>query len=162
MATDNQISIVITDQNVTDILGHLTAIQAILPFLISRAPDDINVLLGDKSVAFDQKCAGYMTTNPEFLPAYVDMTEVLKDRAARAQFQKFLPLLNLIASQGLDTFNVIGNEIYMADLRYYNSTGDAAKLGRPGAADIHDDLSSRYPGHVTKSQPAVKAQTAAK
>jgi hypothetical protein len=57
MATDNQISVVITDQNVTDIIGHLTAIQAILPFLISRAAGDTNVQLGDKSAGFDQKCA---------------------------------------------------------------------------------------------------------
>lgn len=162
MATDNQISVVITDQNVTDILGHLAAIQAILPFLISRAAGDTNVLLGDKSAGFDEKCASYMTGNPEFLPGFLDMTEVLKDRAARAQFQKFLPQLNLLASQGVDTYNVIGNEIYKADLGYYNSTGDAAKVGRAGAGDIHADLASRYPGHTPKPAPVTTAQAAAK
>jgi hypothetical protein len=155
MATDNQISVVITDQNVT-------AIQAILPFLISRAAGDTNVQLGDKSAGFDEKCASYMASNPEFLPGFLDMAEVLKDRTARLQFQKFLPQLNLLASQGVDTFNVIGNEIYKADLGYYNGTADAAKVGRAGAGDIHDDLASRYPGHVTKPAPAAKAQLAAK
>jgi hypothetical protein len=162
MATDNQISVVITDQNVADILGHLTAIQAILPFLISRAAGDINVQLGDKSAGFDQKCMSYMTSNPEFLPGYVDMAEVLKDRAARAQFQKFMPQFNLVASQVVDTYNVIDNEIYKADLGYYNSTGDAAKVGRAGAGDIHDDLASRYPGHTPKPAPITTAQVAAK
>ncbi len=162
MATDNQISVVITDQNVTDILGHITAIQAILPFLISRAAGDTNVQLGDKSAGFDEKCASYMASNPEFLPGFLDMAEVLKDRTARLQFQKFLPQLNLLASQGVDTFNVIGNEIYKADLGYYNGTADAAKVGRAGAGDIHDDLASRYPGHVTKPAPAAKSQLAAK
>jgi hypothetical protein len=162
MANDNQLSVVITDQNVTDILGHLTAIQAILPFLISRPPGDDNVLLGDKSAGFDEKCASYMTSNPEFLPGYLKMADVLKSRTARAQFQKFLPQFNLVASQVEDTFNVVGNQIYKADLGYYNSTGDAAKVGLPGAGDIHADLASRYPGHAAKAQAAVKGQTAAK
>jgi hypothetical protein len=162
MATDNQISVVITDQNVTDIIGHLTAIQAILPFLISRPVGDNSVLLGDKSAGFDQKCASYMASNPEFLPGYMDIAEVLKDRAARAQFQKFMPQFNLVASQAVDTFNVIGNEIYKADLGYYNSTGDAAKVGRAGAGDIHADLASRYPGHTPKPAPVTTAQPAVK
>jgi hypothetical protein len=162
MANDNQISVVITDQNVADILGHIAAIQAILPFLISRPAGDTSVQLGDKSAGFDEKCATYMASNPEFLPGYMDIAEVLKDRAARLQFQKFLPQLNLLASQGVDTYNVIGNEIYKADLGYYNSTGDAAKVGRAGAGDIHADLASRYPGHAPKPAPAAKLQQAAK
>ena len=55
MANDYQVSAVLTDQNVEDILGHLTALEALLPFLISRAVGDNNVMLGDKSVAFDEK-----------------------------------------------------------------------------------------------------------
>lgn len=158
MANDNQVSAVLTDQNVTDILGHITAIEGLLPFLISRAVGDNNVMLGDKSVAFDEKCANYMASNPEFIPGYVDPAEVLKDRALRAQFAKFLPQLQLLASKGGATNDVIGNEMMMADLAYYNSTGDAAKRGKTSARDIHADLSTRYPGRSNGKtpQPAAK------
>lgn len=158
MANDNQVSAVLTDQNVTDILGHLTAIEGILPFLISRAVGDNNVMLGDKSVAFDEKCANYMATNPEFIPGYVDPAEVLKDRALRDQFTKFMPQLQLLAAKSVDTYDVVGNEMMMADLAYYSSTADAAKRGKTSAGDIHDDLATRYPGRVS----AKPAQTSAK
>jgi len=162
MANDNQISVVITDQNVTDILGHLTAIQTVLPFLINRPAGDDNVMLGDRSAAFDEKCASYMASNPEFLPSYIDPAEVVKDRTARAQFQKFLPQLHLLASQVQDTYDVIGNEAYIADLAYYNNTADASKRGRANAADIHRDLATRYPGRSSKTPAATAAKPAAK
>jgi hypothetical protein len=160
MPNDNQVSAVLTDQNVTDILGHITALGTLLPFLISRPPGDDNVMLGDKSVAFDEKCAGYMASNPEFIPGYVDPAEVLKDRALRAQFGKFLPQLQLLAAKAADTNDVVGNEMMMADLAYYNSTGDAAKRGKTSAGDIHDDLSTRYPGRSSTKTPQPAAKKA--
>jgi hypothetical protein len=162
MANDNQVSGVITDQNITDILGHLTAIQTLLPFLISREPGDNNVMLGDKSVGFDEKCAGYMASNPEFIPGYVKPADVLNHRALRDQFKQFLPQLQLLAAKAQDTYDVVGNELMMADLAYYGSTGDAAKRGRPNANDIHNDLAARYPGRNSSSQPASNAQSTAK
>jgi hypothetical protein len=162
MANDNQVSGVLTDQNITDLLGHITALQGLLPFLISREPGDSNVMLGDRSAGFDEKCSGYMTSNPEFLPGYIKPADVLNHRALRAQMQKFVPQLKLLAAMTEDTFDVVGNEIMMADLAYYGATGDAAKRGRPNAGDIHDDLASRYPGRNGSSQPTPTAQTAAK
>jgi hypothetical protein len=160
MANDNQVSAVITDQNVADILGHITAIQGLLPFLLSRANGDSIVMLGEKSVGFDEKCAGYMASNPEFIPGYVDPAEVIKDRALRAQFVKFLPPLQLLAAKVVATYDVVGNEMMMADLAYYSSTGDAAKRGRPSAGDIRDDLATRYPGRTGAKTTQTTAQTA--
>lgn len=158
MPNDNQVSAVLTDQNVTDLLTHLTAIGTLLPFLISRADGDNNVMLGDKSVAFDEKCASYMASNPEFIPAYISPAEVLKDRALRAQFVKFLPQLLLLAAKAEDTYNVVGNEMMIADLAYYGNTADAAKRGITSAGDIHDDLATRYPGRPAKSLAANAAK----
>ena len=119
-------------------------------------------MLGEKSVGFNEKCAGYMDTNPEFLPSYVEGAEVLKDRAVRDQFLKFLPRLRLLASKSGDTFDVVGNEIMIANLPYYNSTADAAKAGTPSAGNIHDDLATRYPGRSAKAPAAKAAQSAGK
>jgi hypothetical protein len=162
MPDNNRISVTIPDQTITDVNGHIAAIEALLSFLISRDEGDDNVMLGEKSVGFDEKAAGYMDSNPEFLPGFVDKAEVLKDRAARGQFLKFLPRLRLLAAKAKDTFDVLGNEIYMADLAYYNNTAEAAKHGSPGAGDIHADLATRYPGRPSKSATAAKAQTAVK
>lgn len=115
-------------------------------------------MLGEKSVGFDEKCAAYMTSNPEFIPGYIDPDEVLKDRALRGQIAKFLPQLELLAAKLEDTYDVVGNEMMIADLAYYGSTGDAAKRGAASAGDIHDDLSTRYPGRSS----AKTQQTAAK
>jgi hypothetical protein len=162
MSDTNRISVTITDQNVADVIGHIDGIEAVLNFLISREDGDNSVLLGEKSVGFDEKADGYMTSNPEFIPTYVEIAEVLKDRAAREQFLKFLPRLRVLAAKAEDTFNVIGNEIMYADLAYYNNTAEAAKHGKPGAGDIHDDLATRYPGRPAKAAAAKTQQTPAK
>ena len=156
MSSDNRISVTITDQDITTVLGHLDGIETVLNFLISRDPGDTAVMLGDKSVGFDDKCAAYMASNPEFLPGFIDPAEVLKDRAARAQFQKFLSRLNLLAGKANDTFDVIGNEIYTADLAYYSNTDEGARRGRAGAKTIHDDLATRYPGRPRKAANTAK------
>lgn len=158
MPNDNQVSAVLTDANVADLLTHLAAIETLLPFVISRAPGDNNVLLGEKSVGFDEKCAAYMASNPQFVPGYISTAEVLKDRALRNQFNKFLPRLGLLAAKAQDTYDVIGNEMMLADLAYYNSTGDAAKRGITSAGDIHDDLASRYPGRPAAKTPQPPAK----
>jgi len=145
---DNRISVTITDQNVTDVLGHITGIGSVFTFLASREEGDTNVLLGEKSVGFDEKSAAYMASNPEFLPGFISHAEVIKDRTARAQFLKFLLQLRLLAAQAEDTFNVIGNDIMYADLAYYNNTDEAASRGRSDAKLIHDDLATRYPGRT--------------
>jgi hypothetical protein len=157
MPTDNQVSAALTDANVADILTHLAALEALLPFLISRPDGDVNVMLGEKSVGFDTKCASYMASHPQFIPGYINPAEVLKDRALRAQFNKFFPRLSLLTAKGQDTYDVIGNEMMMADLAYYGSTGDAAKRGTTSAGDIHDELATRYPGRSAAKTPAKPA-----
>lgn len=153
----NRLSIVISDQDVTALNGHLDGIETLLNFLISRPPGDDNVMLGDKSAGFDEKTAAYMGTNPEYIPSYLKAADILQDRTARAQFMKFLGRLKLLASKGQDTFDVLGNQIYTADLGYYHNVAEAGKRGSPGAEDIYDDLAKRYPGHTN-----AQAKTAAK
>jgi hypothetical protein len=75
-------------------------------------------MLGEKSVGFDEKCAAYMTSNPEFIPGYIDPDEVLKDRALRGQIAKFLPQLELLAAKLEDTYDVVGNEMMIRPCCY--------------------------------------------
>ena len=158
MANNNQVSAALTDQNITEILAHLAAIEALLPFVISRAVGDNNVMLGEKSVGFDEKCAAYMASHPQFVPGYINLAEVLKNRTLRLQFAKFLPRLILLAAKAQDTYDVVGNEMMMADLAYYGNTAEAAKRGITSAGDIHDDLATRYPGRTSAKTPPTTAK----
>jgi len=158
MANDNQISVTLSDETVTAIIGHITAIEGLLPFLISRPDGDNNVMLGEKSVGFDEKCSGYMASHPQFIPGYVNPAEVQKDRAARMQLNKFISRLSLLAAKAQDTYDVIGNEIMMANLGYYGNASDAAKRGTTSAGDIYADLSTRYPGRGSKKNGQVAAK----
>lgn len=76
------------------------------------------------------------------------------------EFLPFEPnLFDLVIVDEASQVNIaVGNEMMMADLAYYNSTGDAAKRGKTSAGDIHNDLSTRYPGRSSAKtpQPAAK------
>jgi hypothetical protein len=41
---------------------------------------------------------------------------------------------------------LVGNEIWMADLSFYQSTRQAAQRDVPGADTVYDDLKLRFPG----------------
>lgn len=154
MTDDNRISAVLTPEDIDAIKTALGIVRAKLPFLVSLTPQDRREIakMGDKSIGFDEKCALYMKTHPEFLPGFVDIEEVLKDRALRGQILEFSSLLDTTSQNVDDTLMLVNRDIWMADLAYYQSVREAAKRGRPGAQAIYDDLSSRFPG--SSRQPA--------
>lgn len=157
MPDDNRISVEISAEDKTAILEAIATIRAKLPFLINLSPADRIALpkMSDKSLAFDEKAAGYMTTLPEFVPGYVDVAEVAKDRALREALADVARELSALASSMEDTQMVIASEIWMADLGYYQSVRLGAKRGIAGAKVAYDDLRTRFPGGTrTKAAPA--------
>lgn len=151
---DNRISASITDADITTILGKIQDVDALVPFAISIPNQERQEVpkMGDKSVGFDDKCAGYMASNPEFIPGFVDMAEVAKDRVLRAQLLKFLPQLRVLVEKLEDTALVVNSEIWMADLAFYQAVREARKRGRAGADTIYNDLRPRFPGRPTQPQ----------
>ena len=109
--------------------------------------------MGDKSVGFDDKCQGYMGSNPEFLPGFIQLAEIVKDRNLRAQMLQFVPQLRVLMDALEDTLTVVSSEIWMADLAYYQSVREAARRNRPGAELIYNDLKARFPGSPTPIEP---------
>ena len=102
--------------------------------------------MGEKSVGFVEKCRGYMTTNPEFLPGFIQVSEVDKDQALRVKvLGVFAELKTLFDSIG-DTTMVLSGEIWLACLAYYQSVREAARRKRAGAEVIYNDLKTRFPG----------------
>jgi hypothetical protein len=148
MSSDNRISASMTAQDLTDIQAALQTIRTKLPFLISISNEERRIIpkLGDKSGGFHEKCMAYMNSNPEFLPGFISMAEINKDKALRDQLLQFWPNCETLCESISDTMMVLGSELFQADLAYYQTTREAARRGRAGADTIFNDLRTRFPG----------------
>jgi hypothetical protein len=153
MADDNRISATIPPADIAAITQSIQDIRSKLPFLISISGQERQELpkMGDKSVGFDDKCTAYMASNPEFVPGFIDVAEVNKDRELRAQMMQFFAALKTLSEAVSDTLLVVNSEIWMADLAYYQSVREAARRSRAGADTIYNDLRQRFPGSSRQS-----------
>jgi dGTP triphosphohydrolase len=149
MASDNRISIELTAAQKTAIVDAVMALKAALQGIIINLTKEERQSLpkvGDKTLAFDEKCRAYMTSRPELVPGFIDLAELAKDRKLVADL---LPCLQEIAPicEGLeDTISLAYTDIYIADLAFHANVKQAAKRGVPGTDTIYDDLKERFPG----------------
>lgn len=148
MPNDNRISAEVTAANVTAIMTKLTEINGLLPFLINLTKQERIELpkLGSASLAFDEQCASYMATAPNLVPPFVDPDEVNKDRALRIILADAFREAKKLCEKLDDTLMLVGSEIWMADLSFYQTVRQAARRDVPGADTIYDDLKARFPG----------------
>lgn len=148
MPNDNRISAEVTAANVTVLMNKFTEINALLPFLINLTKQERIELpkLGVASLAFDEQCASYMATAPNLVPPFVDADEVTKDRNLRAILADALREAKKLTEKLDDTLMLVGSEIWMADLSFYQTVRQAARRDVPGADTIYDDLKQRFPG----------------
>lgn len=138
MPDDNRISAALTEANKTAILQKITEIRALLPFLVNLTPDERQALpkLGERTLGFDEKCAGYMAANPKLVPGFVDVDELGKDRALRSPLAEVVRELDALTQSVDDTVTLVGHEIYMSELAFYQNVRQAAKRGIAGAQPI--------------------------
>jgi hypothetical protein len=155
MTPDNRISATMLAADITAIQTAIATIHTKLPFLlsISNAERQEMAKLGEKSMGFDEKCGAYMASNPEFLPGFVQLAEVDKDRALRAQIMEFWPQIQTLCESLDDTLMIVNSELWMADLAFYQTVREAAKRGRAGADTIYNDLKQRFPGGNAQPTP---------
>jgi hypothetical protein len=144
---ENRISIEFTQVDIDAVNEAIATLAAKLqPMLIALdAADKRNLAkLGEKSVSFVGKSLQYAVSNPEFLPAFVDVVEMQKDFTAFNLLNGFLRPLEQITKNLDDTATLCGSETIQASLAYYNSTRQAVKMNVPKASAIYDDLSQRF------------------
>jgi len=128
---------------------HLDAIRAALaPYLLSLTPEERKTMLrmADKTVAFVQKTADYATTNPGFVPAFVDLAELKQDTASMAALTPLRQQCDQLALDLDSTVMVAGSEAYGNALVVFGNIKFLAKNNQPGAQAAYDDLSVRFPG----------------
>jgi len=154
MSTQNQISTAIPEAVIEKVLKALQESKAALaPYLHSLTDVEKRSLfkMGDKSIATVQKVKTYVETNPEFVPAYMDKTEFLKDEAVASQLGPVFSLAEQLAADVQDTITLAGSEALLAAMLYYGQIKEAHKKGIPTSKPIYDDLSKRFVRRNKKS-----------
>jgi hypothetical protein len=148
MPDTNRISAALSAGDLTALSTAIATIKKTLPFLVSLSPGESRELpkLGPKTLGFDERCASYMDKEPSLVPAFIDLAEVAKDRALRAQLAEVVRDLSSVSSSAEDTLAIVSHEIYSADLAFYQNVRQAAKRGILNAQTIYEDLSTRFPG----------------
>lgn len=102
--------------------------------------------IGDKTIAFDEKCQMYASHRPELVPNYADTAELGRDRTAVGIMAPWLSVINPLCAGVDDTLSQLQTDICMFDLTFLQSVKQAAKRGVPGTDTICNDLRQRFPG----------------
>jgi hypothetical protein len=152
MAKTNKISVAITAADMGVMLTAINDLNSKLNFLLALSEEDRKDLpkMGDKTVAFVNKCFDYAKANPALVPTYVEMAEFEKDVVAVSELLKVLRPIHQLYQRLDDTVMQAGSEAYQAGLLFYNNLKGATKAGVPGAKTIYHDLAERFPGRGKK------------
>ena len=102
--------------------------------------------MGDKTVAFVQKCHEYCQIHADLVPGFLDTQAFRVDLQAVETLKKLerelLPLMDAIT----DSLLLSGSEAYQAALIFYGNARQAAKLKVGASASVYADLADRFPG----------------
>lgn len=148
----NQFHADIPAKVLTDVQQHLDAIKAALaPYLLSLTPDERKTMLrmADKTVAFVTKTTDYATSNPSFVPSFVDLAELKQDTAGMAALTPLRQQCDQLALDLDSTVMIAGSEAYGNALTVYGNIKFLARNNQPGAQAAYDDLSVRFPGSAS-------------
>lgn len=148
MIIKNVVSAELTPQQILDVEQLLDALEAKFNFLISLTSDQRmgGMKIGEKSVNFVEKSLAYSKSNPEFAPAYINMTEFGSDYKLSRDMLGFLRRLKPLVRNMEDTATEAGMEALSAAMVFYASVKTAAKQGAISAIPIYEDLKKRFPG----------------
>jgi len=156
MTVENRVSIVIPPDVKQSVLQKLNEVDTLLkPYLIALTPEEKKALpkMSDGSTPFVEKALGYCKSDPQFMPAYVNIPEMEIDFNAVVDLTDFARVSLKLSSGLSDTITLSGSEAYVSALSYYNSVKNAAKMNVPGAKAIYDDLKKRFENQGGGKQP---------
>jgi hypothetical protein len=110
------ISAELTGEQKDLIISKLNEISDMLPFIVNLTIDERRSLtkMGDKSVAFVMKALEYASTNPQFVPPYLDVAELSKDAILASQLLAINNAIQILAEKVDDTLMAVGSEAYAA------------------------------------------------
>ena len=147
MSTSNQIHVEIPETVITLVKGKLNECKVTLaPFMQGLTADERRDLfkMGDKTVATVQKTQSYVETNPEFIPAYMDVREFNSDVTVVNQLKPIEDLVQQLGVDVSDTRMLAGSEALQQALFYYGQVREADSKGVPSSRAIYEDLQPMF------------------
>jgi hypothetical protein len=160
MSTQNQISVEIPQEVINKVTEQLKDIKnQLAPYLQGLTAQERKEIfkMGDKTVATVSKVKSYMETNPEFVPAYMNKEEFLKDESVVVQLAPNVNLLEQLHSDTADTAMLAGSEAILSAMLYYGTVKEASNKGVATAKPIYEDLKARFSKKGNgKASPEVK------
>jgi hypothetical protein len=162
MSQQNLVNVTIPAAKLQTIKGLVEQLKTELaPYVTTLTEEErMSVLkLGDKSVAFVNKVKDYTVSNPEFVPPFLSLPDLLTDITAVDELTPILQGLQQITSNVDDTVMLSGSEAFIGSLMYYNAVKFGDKTGIANAKLIFEDLKKRFPGRGgNKNLPEPPAQ----
>jgi hypothetical protein len=153
----NQVSAVLSSQDVTDIMNAFNTVETKLPAHINLPPDQRDGML-KINIANKEFCADVIKVYPnikDLMPAYINIAEMKKDVELFDGLDAIYQRAQEIQNQVADLMILAGNEAYVQALAVYSNNQTAAKRGLKGAAEANEVLSKRFAGQgKRKKAPA--------
>ena len=157
--TNNQISVEIPQTVIDEVSQKLQDCKNLLaPYLQALTADQRKSIfkMGDKTLATVEKVKGYLQTNPEFAPAYMDKAEFLKDVDLASRLTPLKNITQQLAADLDDTVMLAGSEALTESLLYYGTAREAAGKGVATAKPVYEDLGKRFSKKGNKTTPEKK------
>ncbi|NLW48937.1 MAG: hypothetical protein GXY86_16605, partial [Firmicutes bacterium] len=149
MGQPNLVSLNISEGDLGEIKGAIDVlVTKLLPHLKTLGPEERQELpkMGMKTMGFVQKGVEHCQQNPDLVPAYLNVEELVTDfKAVEMIRSMYQPLLQV--TEGLaDTMTLSGSEALGGVLIFYNAVRYGKKARVQKAETVYNDLRARYPG----------------
>lgn len=151
----NDFEMQISAEDATKINDAIEVIRTVLlPKLVDLSPNEKMGMakMGDKTLAFVNKCVIHMEENQELTPPYISVNEARLDLDALTDLRKIMTPIDQISAMVNDSMIIAGSEAYSSALAFYTYIKGAVKAGVPGTEVIYNDLKVQFPGRkINKS-----------
>lgn len=149
MALDNLITVVFTEEEITQINAAIDSVNAVLEGkAVNLTPDERRQYgsIADRNKTLVDKAKFYMEKMPETLPKTIDKEEFDRDYAAREQLEGPLRRLTVVTEKLRDTKILLDFDNLQTTLTYYRYVKYLASENEPGTTSVYQDLSQHYKG----------------
>jgi hypothetical protein len=144
MAYQN-ISSVVSPEDMQQIRNHIAALNALLPFLVALSADERRSLvkLGPKSADFVADASAAVASFSSILPSSFDITEYQRDTRLFNLLSEIKLLIDSLKEKIDNTYSAVGSEAMEASLEVYAYV-QTAKDRVPGLKSVAEKLSERF------------------
>ena len=142
--SQNIISLVMTEAQISTAMDALTALEGALAGLISLDPEERRRLtkMGEKSEVFCRQAVSVLAQNPQIVPPSLHVADAQADLLALDRLRPVLDRLQKLAERGSDTEIALGSDVMDVALEGYALLKVSGR--NQGLDGLRKELSSRW------------------